>query len=132
MRILIVEDNHVNQVVLVSMLKKLDAYTNKVQIHTADHGASALTLLEELQVSDQAIDVIFMDCQMPIMNGFEATKKIRNSKALYANISIIAVTGNVTSDDEKKCFECGMNAFMNKPFKLETIRELLHSLNISF
>ena len=132
MRILIVEDNHVNQIVLVSMLKKLDVQTNKVQTFTANHGANALTLLEELHVSDQAIDVIFMDCQMPIMNGFEATKKIRNSKAPYANVPIIAVTGNVTSDDEKQCFECGMNGFMNKPFKLETIRELLHSLNISF
>lgn len=69
---------------------------------------------------------------MPIMNGFEATKKIRNSKAPYANIPIIAVTGNVDSDDEKQCFECGMNGFMSKPFKLETIRELLHSLAISF
>lgn len=123
MRILIVEDNHVNQIVLETMLRKLNIETD-----IAHNGSQALSRLDELHKKYQTIDAIFMDCQMPIMDGFEATRNIRRSNTPYANIPIIAVTGNVTTDDEKKCLESGMNAIMNKPFQLGRIRQISASL----
>ncbi len=116
-RILIVEDNHINQVVLKTMLQKLNLET-----YTADHGAKALALLDQMHNDGNEIDLILMDCQMPIMDGFDATRHIRSSKQGYANVPIIAVTANALSSDKERCLQCGMNDYLSKPFQLEDIR----------
>lgn len=116
-RILIVEDNHINQVVLKTMLQRLNLIT-----HTADHGAKALKLLNQLHAEGKDVDLILMDCQMPIMDGFDATRHIRCSKEPYANIPIIAVTANALSSDKERCLQCGMNDYLSKPFQLDDIR----------
>lgn len=119
-KVLIVEDNHINQVVLKTMLKRLD-----IESKTADHGGKALTILEQAHANDEVFDLILMDCQMPVMDGFEATKCIRNSGESYANTPIIAVTANALTSDKESCLAAGMNDYLSKPYQLDDIREIL-------
>lgn len=119
-RILIVEDNHINQVVLKTMLQRLNLETI-----TADHGGKALNVMEQSLATGESIDLILMDCQMPVMDGFETTRHIRNSHADYASIPIVAVTANALSGDKERCLQCGMNDYLSKPFQLEDIRRKL-------
>ena len=116
-KVLIVEDNHINQVVLKTMLQRLN-----IESHTADHGGKALSILQQAHANDDAFDLILMDCQMPVMDGFEATQCIRNSGAPYANTPIIAVTANAFSSDKERCLQSGMNDYLSKPFQLNDIR----------
>lgn len=116
-RVLIVEDNHINQVVLKTMLQRLN-----VECETADHGGKALLMLQQAQVQGAAFDLILMDCQMPVMDGFEATQRIRNCGESYANIPIIAVTANALSSDKERCLQSGMSDYLSKPFQLDDIR----------
>jgi len=121
-RVLIVEDNHINQVVLKTMLQRLN-----IDTETADHGIKALSILEESRINNSPIDLILMDCQMPIMDGFEATRNIRNSSQDYANVPIIAVTANALSSDRERCLQSGMSDYLSKPFQLDDIREKLQA-----
>lgn len=109
--ILIVEDNPVNQRLLVNMCRKLG-----YKPHTANDGHEAIHsfLVEK-------VDIILMDCQMPVMDGLEATKQIRHMEKGY-EIPIIAVTANTTDEDRRKCAEAGMNDFIAKPIKMTTIK----------
>jgi signal transduction histidine kinase/CheY-like chemotaxis protein len=119
-RVLIVEDNHINQVVLKTMLQRLN-----IETETADHGIKALAVLDQAYQDNQPIDLILMDCQMPVMNGFDATRNIRNSIEDYANVPIIAVTANALSSDRERCLQAGMNDYLSKPFQLDDIRSKL-------
>jgi signal transduction histidine kinase/CheY-like chemotaxis protein len=119
-RVLIVEDNHINQVVLKTMLQRLN-----VKNDTADHGLKALSILKQADANGEGFDFILMDCQMPVMDGFEATRRIRDSGEPYANIPIIAVTANALSSDRERCLQVGMNDYLSKPFQLEDIRSKL-------
>ena len=101
--ILLVEDNRVNQIVARKLLEKQGC---KVTI--ANHGVEALDKLYKGE-----FDLILMDCQMPIMDGFEATRKIRQ---LGNDIPIIALTANAQNSDREACLESGMNDFLSKPF----------------
>lgn len=121
-RILIVEDNHINQVVLKTMLQRLN-----VETEAADHGLKAITLLDQADEQNEPIDLILMDCQMPVMDGFEATRNIRNSNKRYANIPIIAVTANALSSDRERCMKAGMSDYLSKPFQLDDIRSKLQT-----
>jgi signal transduction histidine kinase/CheY-like chemotaxis protein len=119
-RVLIVEDNHINQVVLKTMLQRLS-----VETETADHGIKALAILDKAYQNNQPIDLILMDCQMPVMDGFDATRNIRSSKKSYSSIPIIAVTANALSSDRERCLQAGMNDYLSKPFRLDDIRSKL-------
>ena len=119
-RVLIVEDNYINQVVLKTMLQRLN-----IESTTADHGSKALSILQQAHASGEVFDLILMDCQMPIMDGFEATQCIRNSGESYANTPIIAVTANALSSDKERCLQSGMNDYLSKPFQLDDIRNKL-------
>jgi signal transduction histidine kinase/CheY-like chemotaxis protein len=119
-RVLIVEDNHINQVVLKTMLQRLN-----IKNDTADNGRQALSILQQANANGEGFDLILMDCQMPVMDGFEATRSIRNSGELYADIPIIAVTANALSSDREYCLQAGMNDYLSKPFKLDDIRSKL-------
>ena len=114
--ILVVEDNYVNKLVMEGFLKKLG-----FNVFAADNGKEALTLLER-----RNFDLIFMDCQMPVMDGYEATRQTRRLSNRNARIPIVAVTANANPGDRERCIAAGMNDYLKKPFTQAT---LIGSLN---
>ncbi len=116
-RILLVEDNAVNVKVCVKLLKKIGLTPD-----VADNGEQAVTALESNQY-----DLVLMDVQMPVMDGFQATKAIRKpgSTVLQPDIPIIALTANTMKGDREKCMAFGMNDFISKPIKPAILYELI-------
>ncbi|MBN8548066.1 MAG: response regulator [Deltaproteobacteria bacterium] len=105
-RILLVEDNQVNQVLAVRLLEK-----KGYDVCVADDGMDALSKLEQ-----GSFDLILMDCQMPRMSGFEATKQIRErEKSAGTHVPIIAMTANALEGDRGRCLEAGMDEYLSKP-----------------
>lgn len=120
LKILIAEDNEVNQMILQKFLKKW-GYAYQV----ANNGIEVLKQLES-----DSFDLILMDCQMPEMDGFEATQKIRShSNHHLRRISIIALTANALGEDRKRCQDVGMNAFVSKPIDPDTLLKTIQSFN---
>ncbi len=117
MRLLLVEDNRTNRIVAEVILKKL-GYSTDVAVN----GQEALNMLKEVDY-----DLVFMDIQMPVMGGIEATREIRNTKSdvLDHNIPIIAMTANAMKGDREECIEAGMDDYIAKPIKKEGVRILL-------
>lgn len=114
--ILVVEDNKVNQTVISLNLESL-GYTFDV----ANNGVEALKYL-----STQICDLILMDCQMPEMDGFEATRNIRLLKdKTKSNIPIVALTANAMKGDRERCLDAGMNDFLTKPLDVEALSKSL-------
>lgn len=108
-RILVVEDNHVNQQVITELMLSLGLHCE-----LANHGEEALTKLSQ---SNATYDLIFMDCQMPVMDGFTATEAIRKGKAgdFAKTIPIVALTANALQGDRDRCLNAGMNDYLAKP-----------------
>jgi CheY-like chemotaxis protein len=106
-RVLLVEDNFVNQRVAVYMLAKLGH-----RVDVAKHGREAIDMLGK-----SGYDLVLMDCQMPEMDGFEATRIIRDrsSPVLDHEIPVIAMTANAFPEDRARALACGMNDFLAKP-----------------
>jgi len=107
-RILIVEDHAINRKLLQTILEK-DGH----EVWETANGELALAAILKRKP-----DLVFMDCQMPVMNGYEATRKIR---AAGINTPIIAVTASALVEERKKCLDCGMNDLITKPFKQSDI-----------
>jgi len=105
--VLIAEDNLINQKVLSNLLSKLG-----YRVDVAGDGREAV---EKWSANHYAI--IFMDCQMPEMDGYEATRVIRAGEAGRCHVPIIAVTANAMVGDREKCLACGMDEFVAKPIK---------------
>ncbi|PCK08438.1 MAG: hypothetical protein COA42_09085 [Alteromonadaceae bacterium] len=114
--ILIAEDNHVNQMILKGILEKLSC-----RVSTCDNGQQAI----DWCVKNSA-DLIFMDCQMPVIDGLEATRQIRNNCPLNSGTPVVAVTANVSEGDRAKCFKVGMNQFLSKPIAIQNITSVLN------
>ncbi|MCP5017903.1 MAG: response regulator [Ketobacter sp.] len=112
-RVLIVEDNEVNQKVAQGILSKLGVQ----HIYLASNGLEALQYLRGAMV-----DIVFMDVQMPVMDGFDATRQIRKFDKL-AHLPIVAMTANAMDGDRKRCLDAGMNDYLSKPIKLELVRQ---------
>jgi signal transduction histidine kinase/HPt (histidine-containing phosphotransfer) domain-containing protein len=115
-RVLVVEDNKMNQRVAVRMLEKLG--------FSYDIAANGVEALEAVQKSS-AYSVILMDCSMPEMDGFEATRRIRALSAVQKNVPIIAMTANAFAEDRDKCFSVGMNSYLSKPIQIEALEKVL-------
>lgn len=114
-RILIVEDNQINQMVILKMLNKLG-----VSADVVPNGLEALNAL-----SETSYDIIFMDCQMPVMDGYKATFEIRSREGQEKSIVIIALTANVMENDRERCIQSGMDDYLSKPVKFAELREML-------
>lgn len=109
--VLLVEDNEINQLVALDMLTHLG-----YKVSVANHGKEALRLLS----GKHDVNFVFMDCQMPEMDGFEATRQIRKI-ATNQSLPIVALTANALSDDAAKCLDAGMNEHVAKPFSAELL-----------
>jgi CheY-like chemotaxis protein len=115
-RVLVVEDNTINQMVLVKMLRKL-GYSH---VTTACDGDEAVAHCEDLPV-----DIIFMDIQMRVMDGYTATERIRALPYVGERPWIIALTAGVQEEDTEKAYQAGMNAFATKPIVIEALAKVL-------
>jgi PAS domain S-box-containing protein len=116
-KILLVEDNLINQQVLCGILAKLGFGL----VDVAENGAEALTMLQE-----KRYDLVLMDIQMPVMDGFVATKKIRAATSWGgADLPIIALTAHALRSDVERCWEAGMNDYITKPVVLDVLARTL-------
>lgn len=121
-KILLAEDNEMNQMIAVEILK-----STGFTIDIASTGAEAVELMEQAPVG--TYDVILMDIQMPIMDGYEAAKRIRAMEDQEkAEIPIIAVTANAFEEDRKIALEAGMNGHLAKPYDIDAIMKTLSEL----
>lgn len=116
-RILVVEDNFVNQKVARAMLEKIGH-----RVDTVGNGLEALLALEQFPY-----DIVLMDCQMPEMDGFEATEVIRSGKRdkIPATIPILAMTANALSGDKERCIAAGMDDYISKPVNIHSLNKIL-------
>ncbi|MBC3435056.1 response regulator [Pseudomonas sp. BW16M2] len=113
-RILLVEDNPVNQLVAKGMLAKLGC-----QVQVAAHGQEALDCLEQ-----GSFDLVLMDCNMPVMDGYEASRRIRQSSR-WPELPIVALTANAMPEERERCRAAGMNDYLAKPFRREELLALI-------
>jgi len=123
-RVLLVEDNVVNQKVASVMLKK-----SNLEFSIANNGKEAISMLRT-SVDEVPFSIILMDCQMPVMDGYEATRLIRNGEGseFNKNIPIIALTANAMKGDREKCLDAGMNEYLSKPIKMEFLIDMIQQL----
>jgi CheY-like chemotaxis protein len=115
LRILVVEDNETNLRVIDSMLGRLGYRATNVE-----NGRAAVDLVKQ-----QRFDIIFMDCQMPVMDGYQATAEIREAESAGEHAIIIAMTGNAMEGDRERCLMAGMDDYIPKPVRLTILAEAL-------
>lgn len=113
-RILLVEDNPVNQLVAKGMLAKLGC-----QVQVATQGLEALDCLER-----EDFDLVLMDCNMPVMDGYEASRRIRQS-GRWSDLPIVALTANAMPEERERCRAAGMSDYLAKPFRREELLALI-------
>ncbi len=113
-QILVAEDNRTNQLVVSAMLKRLG-----YQFDICDDGQQAFDA-----IGNKHYDIVLMDCQMPVLDGFAATKKIRSHSEL-SDLTIIALTAGATTKEQKECYEAGMNDFLSKPITMNILKDTL-------
>ncbi|MBQ9470090.1 MAG: response regulator, partial [Bacteroidales bacterium] len=117
--VLLVEDNQINQKIVMLSLGKLVK-----SVEVANNGREALD-----KFATNRYDIILMDIQMPIMNGFVTTKKIRELEvSIHAHTPIIAITANALMGDREQCLEAGMDDYISKPFQVEVLVEKMERL----
>lgn len=112
LRILVAEDNRVNQTLIRRLLERAGH-----EVELAENGKEAV------ERAPMGWDLILMDMQMPLIDGLEATRQIR--RALGPNLPIVALTANASAEDRMRCAEARMNGFSSKPFRFEDLREVL-------
>ena len=122
MKILVAEDNEINAEILQELLD--------IEGATCDIANDGKAVLEKFKASKVGqYDFIFMDIQMPIMNGYEATRAIRDCSHPEAkSIPIIAMTANAFDDDVKMALDCGMNAHLAKPIDMDKLKQIIDKI----
>ena len=123
-RILIVEDNLMNQKIASFFLEKIG-----IEYQIASNGAEAVAMVQ----SDQSFMAILMDCMMPVMDGLTATRNIRawEEERGKNRIPIVALTASVLPEEIDRCFDAGMDAYLSKPYKSQQLFEALEQLNVA-
>jgi CheY-like chemotaxis protein len=122
-KVLLVDDNRMNQHLGTTLLSRLGC-----EVSVAHNGQEAVEMVRQ-----KRFPIIFLDCQMPVMDGYDATREIRRLEAAKTNsnlttekpITIIALTADVTKESRKRCFESGMDDFLHKPVNQGHFREML-------
>ena len=114
MNILLVEDNQINQQLAQEILQEAGA-----TVTIANNGQEALNCL-----NDHSFDLVLMDVQMPVMDGYQATQAIRNEMGL-TDLPIIAMTAHAMESDQEKCLEAGMNDYIAKPVELDQLFSII-------
>jgi PAS domain S-box-containing protein len=114
-RILVAEDNAINQLVITHELAALG-----YEVAAVNNGLEALEALE-----DNAFDLVLMDCQMPELDGYEASRRIRASPGEIRRLPIIALTAHALKEDLERCLDAGMNDTITKPFREDVLRQKL-------
>ena len=119
-RVLLAEDNPFNQQVAMALLDRLGC-----DVTVAANGREAVDL-----VASEEFDLVFMDCQMPVMDGYEATRRIRALAGPGAAVSIVAMTANALSGDRESCFNAGMDDFVAKPITKAMLGAILKKMGL--
>ena len=119
LKILVVEDTPINQKVLLNQLKRLD-----IRADCAANGSEALDLLRE-----RDYDIIFMDCQMPVLDGYKATQALRLREGDRRHAAVVAMTANALEGDRQRCLAAGMDDYLSKPINIETLKAVLTRWN---
>jgi CheY-like chemotaxis protein len=114
-RVLVVEDQSLNRDVAEGMLKALG-----LEVDTAHDGSHALDMLARTRY-----DVVLMDCRMPVMDGYAATRELRRREGDGPHIPVIALTADTTSAAREACLAAGMDDYLGKPFSRATLRAAL-------
>ena len=112
--ILVAEDNPTNQMILRRLLSKAG-----FRCQVVENGEEAVKMVQE-----KAFDLVLMDCQMPVLDGYGATQQIKELLGDESPV-IVAVTANATAEDKKRCFEAGMDGFVSKPLRLNQLQKVL-------
>jgi signal transduction histidine kinase/CheY-like chemotaxis protein/HPt (histidine-containing phosphotransfer) domain-containing protein len=115
LKILVAEDNEANQIVATMMLDKFECRTT-----IASNGQQALEAL-----CNETFDLVLMDCQMPVMDGFEATRDIRRVERTTRHTTIVAMTANALQGERERCLAAGMDDYISKPVMLEDLERAL-------
>ncbi|MEZ9518886.1 ATP-binding protein [Vibrio splendidus] len=118
LKVLVVDDIKMNQIIIQQMLRKY-----KIEPATASNGVEAFEL-----ASDNEYDIVFMDCRMPVMDGFEATEKLRDKGYVR---SIVALTAGTTLEERERCIQCGMDDILSKPYTANDLKEMLKKWGVS-
>jgi CheY-like chemotaxis protein len=113
--LLVVEDNPVNQAVARRLLQKMGH-----EVDVANNGQEAVDA-----VSSGNYDVILMDCQMPVVDGYAATAAIRALSGAQADLPIVAMTANALKGDRERCLDAGMNDYLAKPINAKKLEEMV-------
>jgi PAS domain S-box-containing protein len=120
-RVLLVEDNEINQMVASSMLARLGC-----EVTIAPDGQAGVAAIESAQARPDAFDIVFMDVQMPVLDGIEATRRVRASAVCQDRPPwIVAMTANALNGDREACLAAGMNDYLSKPLSVQAVCEAL-------
>jgi len=117
LHVLVVEDNRINQTVAIRRIEKTGC-----TVEVAENGEVAVR-----RVAEQHFDVVFMDCQMPIMDGYEATRQIRR-RPEHARLPIVAMTAGASEEDRQRCLDAGMSEYLCKPLQPADLERIVNGL----
>ncbi len=118
LKVLMAEDNKVNQMVARTLVQKAGC-----EVDIAENGQQAVQAWQE-----NTYDAIFMGCQMPVMDGYEATETIRELEQEQNHIPIVALTANAMDGEAEICFNAGMDRFLVKPINIAHLKEILEEI----
>ncbi len=122
-KVLVVDDDEINLMVETNYLKKF-GYNN---VTVARNGQEAINEIQDQSSKGNNFDIIFMDCNMPVMDGYQASNEIKEmmGKGAIKPVKIIAVTANVSDSDKERCSRNGMDHFLTKPIKPDDMEKFL-------
>lgn len=121
LKVCIAEDNPINQKIAISFVQKLG-----FKCHAYGDGQQAVDALAAAAERDDPFHLVLMDCQMPVLDGYNATRKIRQHKdARVSNLLVIAMTASAIRGDREKCLEAGMNNYLAKPVRANVLKQML-------